>query len=127
MRGLIGILIVAVIGVVVYRLYLSQVQQPGGGGTTPVQTISAAGAQNDLLAIAQAERIFYTEHASYASLDELVSSGSLSMGKPARAGFTYSVETTAGGFTAAAKCDSSPAAPCTSFAIDQTMQVHPAP
>ena len=127
MRGLIGILIVAVIGVVVYRLYLWQVQQPAGGGTTPVQTISAAGAQNDLLAIAQAERVYYTEHGSYVSLDDLVSSGSLSMGKPARAGFTYSVETTAGSFTAAAKCDSSPAAPCTSFVIDQTMQVHPAP
>jgi Tfp pilus assembly protein PilE len=127
MRGLIGILIVAVIGVVVYRLYLSQVQRPEGGGTTPVQTISATGAQNDLLAIAQAERVYYTEHGSYASLDDLVSSGSLSMGKPARAGFTYSVETTAGGFTAAAKCDSSPAAPCTNFAVDETMQVHAAP
>lgn len=127
MRGLIGVLIVAVIGVVIYRLYLSQVQQPAGGGTTPVQTISAAGAQNDLLAIAQAERVYNTEHGSYASLDELVSSGSLSMGKPARAGFTYSVETTAGGFAAAAKCDSSPAAPCMSFTVDQTMQVHAAP
>jgi hypothetical protein len=127
MRGLIGILIVAVIGVVVYRLYLSQVQQPAGGGTTPTQTISAAGAQNDLLSIAQAERIYYTDHGTYASLDELVSSGALTMGKPARTGFTYSVETTAGGFTAVAKCESSPAAPCTTFAIDQTMQVHAGP
>src|ERR1700680_3315037 len=108
MRGLIGILIVAVIGVVVYRLYLWQGQQAAGGGTTPVQTISAAGAQNDLLAIAQAERVYYTEHGSYVSLDDLVSSGSLSMGKPARAGFTYSVETTGGSVTAAAYVSSSP-------------------
>jgi hypothetical protein len=49
------------------------------------------------------------------------------MGKPARAGFTYSVETTAGGFIAAAKCNSSPATPCTSFAVDQNMEVHAAP
>lgn len=68
--------------------------------------------------------MYHAEHGSYASLDDLYSSGALSARKTGRDGYTYSVETSAGGFTATAKCDSSSASPCSDFAVDQSMQVH---
>lgn len=125
MRSLIGILIVALIAIAAYKLYFSHLQQAGTSGS-PTQAISAVGVENDLVAIAQAERVYFTEHGSYASLDELISSGALAV-KRAREGYTYSVEASGTGFTATARCVSAAGQACTSFAVDQTMQVHPIP
>ena len=82
------------------------------------------GVENDLLAIAQAERMYQAEHGSYASLEELNSSGALTSQKTGRPGYTYSVDVSAGGFTAKATCDTSAGTSCANFAVDQTMQVH---
>jgi glycine cleavage system protein P-like pyridoxal-binding family len=124
MKGLIGLLAVALIGAAIYWMALTKTQSATGTSGTPAQAISTVGVQNDLLSIAQAERLYQAEHGSYASLDELNSSGALTVQKTGRDGYTYSVETSAGGFTATAKCDSSAAASCTNFAVDQTMQFH---
>lgn len=125
MGRLIGLLVVALIAIAAYKLYFSHLQ-PSGTGGAPAQTISAVGVQNDLLAIAQAERAYYPEHGGYASLDELTTSGALRVTKE-RQGYTYSVETAANGFTAIARCQSAAPQPCTNFAVDQTMQVHAIP
>ena len=77
MKSLVGILVVAALSVVVYKLYLTKALPPEG--KTPQQTIDVVGVKNDLLAIAQAERGYQAEHGSYASLDVLESSGAMVM------------------------------------------------
>ena len=124
MRGLMGLLVTAVIVVLGYWLYASKMQSKGAPGA-PAQVISTVGVQNDLLSIAQAERIYWAGHSSYASLDELYSSGALAVKKSGRAGYTYSAETSSDGFTVTAHCDAAATPGCSSFAVDQSMQVHP--
>lgn len=124
MKGLIGLLAVALIGGAIYWMTLTKTQTATGASGTPAQAISTVGVQNDLLAIAQAERIYQAEHGSCASLDDLNSSGALSSQKTGRGGYTYSVDVTAAGFTAKATCDSSAGPSCANFAVDQSMQVH---
>jgi len=122
MRALISIVIALVIAFGIYRLYLTRVQ-PEGHGTAPTQAITITGVQNDLLAIAQAERLYLAEHGSYASLEELISSGALLMQKPGREGYTYSVETSANSFTVTARYSGPPGQRYPTLAIDQTMQI----
>lgn len=123
--GFIGLLAVALIGALVYKYYLSQPQAPGEA--TPAQTIDVVGVKNDLVAIAQAERLYQAEHGAYASLDELTTSGAMSMKKPGRDGYTYEVQTSAQNFQAIAHCPAATIPGCTSYAVDQTMEVQPAP
>lgn len=126
MRGLVGLLITALIVVLGYWYFVSKTRS-SGVPDTPAQVISTVGVQNDLLSIAQAERIYWTAHGSYASLDELYSSGTLAAKKSGRAGYTYSAETSSGGFTVTARCDTTATPGCSSFAVDQSMQVHSIP
>jgi hypothetical protein len=122
MKSLVGILIVAVICMVLYRMYLVQ-SLPKGDGATPQQSISTAGVKNDLLAMAQAERAYQAEHGSYASLDELRNSGSLNLPASGRDGYIYNVTTSGNTFRAMATCPVAVTQPCTSYYVDQTMEV----
>jgi hypothetical protein len=128
MRGLgsiIGLLIVALVATMVYKYFLTSGQSVGA--TTPVATIDAVGAQNDLIAIAQAERMYQAQNGKYASLDELLSGGSMQMRKPNRQGYSYDVDASDQTFRATATC-TSPALPgCHSYSVDQTMTVQVAP
>ncbi len=126
MRNLIAVLIAALIAVVAFRLYFSRART-AGPDFTPVQSIADVGVKNDLLQIAQAERTYWAEHGSYASLDELVSSGAVSAAKRSRENYTYSIETGAGGFTVLALCQNPTGQPCPGYSVDQTMEVHRAP
>jgi hypothetical protein len=126
MRGLVGLLITVLIVVLGYWYFASRTQSSGVPGT-PAEVISTVGVQNDLLSIAQAERIYWAGHSSYASLDELYSSGALAARKSGRAGYTYSAETSSDNFTVTAHCDATATPACTSFAVDQSMQVHSIP
>ena len=125
MKSLVGILIVAALSVVVYKLYLTKALP--ADGKTPQQTIDIVGVKNDLLAIAQAERSYQAEHGFYASLDVLESSGAMVMKKSGRDGYTYEVQTSPGNFQAIARCSSAPELPCTNFSIDSSMEVQPLP
>jgi hypothetical protein len=122
--SIISILVVAVIGLLVYKFYFTQ--SSSTGAATPAQTINVVGVKNDLLAIAQAERNYQAEHNSIASLDELVSSGEMSIKKTGRDGYTYDVESSGDGFRVTARC-SATAAGCTNYLVDQTMEVRAAP
>src|SRR5207302_8902301 len=95
MRALICLVIVAAIVLGGYYFYLKHMQ-PDGAGSNPMEAVSLTGVQNDLLAIAQAERAYLAQTGSYASLEELIRSGSLTMSRSGRDGYTYSVEITAG-------------------------------
>ena len=109
-----------------YWFYATSVKSSSANGS-PTDVISSVGAKSDLLSMAQAERVYQASHGSYASLDELYSSGSLAQRKSEREGYTYSSETSAGGFTITARCQTPQGTPCPSFSIDQTMQVQQIP
>jgi hypothetical protein len=122
----VGLLIVAAIAGLIYKYYFSQGQQ-SSAISNPVQTIDVVGVKNDLLAIAQAERTYQAEHSSYGSLDDLVSSGAMTMKKSGRDGYTYEVEVSNDSFRVIAHCPSATFPGCTNYAIDQTMEIQPAP
>jgi hypothetical protein len=120
--GVAAILVAAAITLFIYKNSLTQGQ--AAGAATPQQTIDVVGVKNDLLAIAQAERAYQVEHGSVGSLDELVSSGAMSIKKSGRGGYTYGVEAAGEGFRVTARCPSSLAG-CTNYVVDQTMEVRP--
>jgi hypothetical protein len=121
MKSLAGLLIVALLAALVYKYYFSSLQSAGTG--TPAQTIDIVGVKNDLLGIAQAERAHQAEHGSYISLDELISSGELTMKRTGRNGYTYSVETSDQSFRAIAHCPTATFPGCSNYAVDQSMEV----
>ncbi len=120
--GLAALLIGAAVTLYIYKTQLTQSQAAGAG--TPAQTINVVGVKNDLLSIAQAERAYQAEHNSVASLDELVSSGEMSMKKSGRDGYTYDVEPSGDGFRVTARCA---VAGCTNYVVDQSMEVRTEP
>jgi hypothetical protein len=128
MRGIgniLGLLVVALIALLVYKFYFSKTASTGTG--TPLQTIDVVGVKGDLLGIAQAERTYQAEHGSYTSLDELTSSGSLTMTKSGRDGYTYEVQSSTSEFHVIAHCPTATQPGCTNYSVDQTMEVVAAP
>ena len=126
MRAFAGVLLAAVILFGIYFLYLKRMPTTDEG-TAPTQAISLTGVRGDLLEIAQAERGYIATNGHCASLDELVSSNSLSMSRSERDGYTYSVECSSGDFTATARHAPAPASSPIRYpnlAIDASMQVH---
>jgi hypothetical protein len=67
------------------------------------QAVVTVAIKNDLLRIAQAEMIYYSDHGEYASIETLTESGALSMKTPGRGVYEYSVEFTARGFVITAR------------------------
>jgi hypothetical protein len=127
MKSMIGLLVVALIAGLIYKFYFTRMQSSGMGASTPAQTIDVVGVKNDLIGIAQAERAYQAEHGSYASLDDLISSGGLTMKKTARDGYTYDVETSASGFRAVAHCPAATSPGCQNYSVNQTMEVQVTP
>jgi hypothetical protein len=120
--GLAALLIGAAVTLYIYKTQLTASQ--AAGAATPAQTINVVGVKNDLISIAQAERAYQAEHNSVASLDDLVSSGEMSMRKTGRDGYTYGVEASGDGFRVTARCA---VAGCTNYVVDQSMEVRSEP
>src|SRR5690242_21881601 len=124
---MVGLLLAALIGLGIYYYFMKQAAP--GQGMVATQAISTTGVEMDLNAIAQAERTYYAQNGSYADLDQLTSSGALTMTRSGRDGYTYSIETSGAGFTATARHGDAP--PVTgvppvhypAISIDQTMQM----
>jgi hypothetical protein len=95
MRALALLLMAALILFGVYEFYLKKMPTTDAG-TAPTQAISLTGVRADLLQIAQAERGNLALNSTCVSLDDLVSSGSLSMSRSGREGYTYEVSCTGG-------------------------------
>ncbi len=126
MRSLVGVLVGAAFLFVVYHFYLKSMPATDNG-TAPTQAISLTGVRTDLLQIAQAERGYIATNGHCVSLDELISSNSLSMTRTERDGYSYMVECSGGEFTAAARHLPAPAGSPIRYpnlAIDATMQIH---
>lgn len=130
MKGLIGLLVFAGVGLGIYMYTLKQAAP--GPGMVVTQNISLVGVKNDLVAIAQAERMYYTQNGSYADLPTLASTGTMNIARTSRDGYTYSAMPSGNTFTVTATYTSPPVgnpAGVTpphfpTFTIDQTMEVH---
>jgi hypothetical protein len=130
MKGLIGLLVIAAIGLGIYMYTLKQAAP--GAGMVVTQNISVVGVKNDLIAIAQAERMYYTQNGSYADLPTLTSTGTMNITRSSRDGYTYSAAPSGNAFTVTATYTAPPVenpAGVTpphfpTFTIDQTMEVH---
>ena len=83
MRALAMVLVAAAILYGVYEVYLKRMPTTDAG-TAPTQAISLTGVRSDLLQIAQAERSNVALNGKCASLDELISSGAITMNKRER-------------------------------------------
>jgi hypothetical protein len=130
MKGLVSLLVTAAIGLGIYMYTLKQAAP--GPGMVVTQNISVTGVKNDLVAIAQAERMYYTQNGSYADLPTLTSTGTMNIARTSRDGYTYSAEPSGNSFTVTATYTAPPVenpAGVTpphfpTYTIDQTMEVH---
>jgi hypothetical protein len=130
--GVGSLLVTAALGVGMYMYFLKQASPSPGMVVT--QDISVTGVKTDLMSIAQAERMYYAQNGSYADLATLSSSGTMNLARTSRGGYTYSVDTSATGFTATATYTAPPpemppgVAPphFPTITVDQTMDVHQA-
>ncbi len=125
MRALAIVLVLALMLFGIYQLYLKKmpVTDPG---TAPTQAISLTGVRADLLQIAQAERGSIALNGHCSSLDDLISSGSLSMARTERDGYTYQIECSSAEFQVIAKHPPAPAGSSIRYptlAIDSNMAV----
>jgi hypothetical protein len=125
MRAIAGLLAAVALAAGVYYYYVKKMPTTDEG-TAPTQAISLTGVRSDLLQIAQAERGNVALNSKCASLDELISAGSLTMNKKERDGYTYEVSCSGTDFVVTAE---HPAAVAGSgirypkLAIDGSMQV----
>jgi hypothetical protein len=125
MRSLAGVLVAVALLFGIYHFYLKKMPTTDEG-TAPTQAISLTGVRMDLLQIAQAERGYVAANGHCGSFEELLSSNSLSMARSERDGYSYSVECSAGDFTATARHSPAPAGSPIRYpnlAIDASMQV----
>ena len=114
------VIVVAIIWYVVKSQY-----SPGPGSTQPpAETINVVGVKSDLLAIAQAERMYMASHGSYGSVDELQQDGSITFSGTNRRGYSYTAEVDDGQHFRITARPSDPAkASWPTLAIDETMQI----
>jgi hypothetical protein len=95
MKGIVSIVVVAGVLLGVYYYYLKRLPTTDSG-TVATQAISLTGVRSDLLQIGQAERSNIALNGRCSSLDELVSSGALTMAHSGRDGYTYQISCSSG-------------------------------
>lgn len=128
--GVIGLLVTAAVGMGIYMYTLKQATPAPGMVVT--QNISVVGVKNDLIAIGQAERMYFAQNGSYADLPTLSTSGTMNISRTSRDGYTYAVDTAGNSFTVTATYTAPPiempkgVTPphFPTFTLDQTMEVH---
>jgi hypothetical protein len=97
-----GILAVAAVALGVYYYYLKKLPTTDQGPAA-TQAVSLTGVRMDLLQIAQAERGNVALDGKCVTLDELISSGALTMDKKERDGYAYDVSCNGGDFQVTAE------------------------
>jgi len=119
--SILGLVIVVAI---IWFVVKSQYSQGPTGGQPPKEVIDVVGVKSDLLAIAQAERMYLASHGSYASVDQLQQDGSLTFSGANRRGYNYTAEVDDGQHFKVTAAPSDPAkAGWPTLSIDDTMQV----
>ncbi len=124
MRGLGSVLGLLIVVAIVWFVVKTQFSQGPAGAQAPAETVNVVGVKSDLLAIAQAERIYLASHGSYVSVDGLQQDGSITFSGENRRGYRYTAEVDDGQHF---KVTASPADPTKAtwptLSIDETMQV----
>ena len=120
--GFLGLLIVLAVGMWLYTRQAKSVMPEGAGNVRAVVDIT--GVQNDVLAIASAERSQFALEGKYLPLDELRSKGVINLPASGRAGYTYSVDVGSDSFRVVASYSGPPASAPQTITIDQTMEIH---
>lgn len=105
-------------------IYMRQVQttSAAAGASNPKAAINITGVRSDLMSIAQAERGYFALEGKYASLDELISSRSLSVARQ-RPPYSYEIAVAGNGFRviASRSGDDGSGAPA-EISVDENMQ-----
>jgi len=94
--GFLSVVITLAVGMYIYSRQ-AQSSSAALGANSPKAAINITAVRSDLMTIAQAERGYFASEGKYASLDELISSHSLTVARQ-RPPYTYEVETSSGGF-----------------------------
>src|SRR5579864_9338404 len=117
----ISIIIVLAAGMYIYSRQ-AQDSSAAAGASNPKAAINITGVRSDLMTIAQAERGYFALEGKYASLDQLISSRSLSVSRQ-RPPYTYEVQTSGSGFRVIAtrSGDDGSGTPA-ELSVDQDMQ-----
>jgi hypothetical protein len=119
--GLLGLVIALGIG---YFIFKSQFTQGPTGGAPPQQIIDVTGVRNDLIAIAQAERLYLASHGTYASVEQLQQDGAITFSGTNRRGYNYTAEVSGGEHFRIVAAPADPAkAGWPTLVIDDTMQI----
>jgi len=120
--SLVGLLIVLAIVWFVIKAQFSP--QGPTGGKPPMETIDVVGVRNELLALAQAERLYLASHGSYASIDALQQEGSVTFSGATYRGYNYSADIEDGQHFKITAVPADPAkADWPTLSVDETMQV----
>ena len=119
--SILGLVIVVAI---IWFVMKSQYSRGPAGAQPPAETINVVGVKSDLLAIAQAERMYLASHGSYVSVDELQQDGSITFSGANRRGYSYTAELDDGQHFRITAAPTDPAkASWPTLSIDETMQV----
>jgi hypothetical protein len=118
---MLGLLIVLAI---VWIVIKTQFTQGPLGGSPPKRVIDVVGVKTDLLAIAQAERLYLASHGSYAGIDQLQQEGAISFSGTNRRGYNYTAEVNDGQHFKITAAPSDPAKEgWPTLSIDENMEV----
>jgi len=124
MKILVSLLVTAGFLFGVYILYLKRIPTVAEG-TVATQAISLTGVKMDLLQSAKAERNSMGGDGHCVHMGELLASGSMSLSRPERDGYSYAVECSGNDFTATARHAPAPVGSgfrYPNMMIDQSMQ-----
>jgi hypothetical protein len=125
MGKLAGVLVFAAVALGAYYFYLKKLPT-SDDKTAATQAISLTGVRMDLLEIANAERSNIALNGNCISLNELVSSGALSLAQKGRDGYTYEVSCGSQNFRVTAEHPPAPDASGIRYpklAVDGSMEV----
>ena len=124
MKAAASVLGLVIVVAIIWFVVKSQFSQGPTGGQPPKETIDVIGVKSDLLAIAQAERMYLASHGAYVSVEELQQDGSIAFSGANRRGYSYNAELDDGQHF---KITATPADPAKAgwptLSIDESMQV----
>lgn len=98
--GFIGTMVTLAVGMYIYSLQVKTLQ-PSAAGAPNEESALVTGVKMDLIGIANAERGYLATQGKYASMDELISGGYLTI-KRERPPYIYELSVTSSGFSATA-------------------------
>ena len=94
--GFLSIVIVLAIGMYIYSKQAQSSAAPAGANN-PKAAINITGVRSDLISIASAERRYFASEGKYASLDELISTNTITVARQ-RPPYAYEVQIGSSGF-----------------------------